>query len=1003
MHSITSETFAVYKSNSVKFKFKEQIEGKEQRVFVKVICKGTDSKKYSVDISQDANFIPLEVPFTDPVQKIQWLLKNQYFPSIVATEEKVVFSLDNEQLVVVDETTSLIVKPYQQKEQSTTDNKEKIRLEKLYTKLQNARTNKVNESEAKYIQKIKDHYTNNYLEKEKGLHEGLLQSKRDKDILSQITFLVELSELYAAEGKWQKAANALNAALVISNTFDQENNVFFKKNLLERMERIEICFLNFLGCTKVFYEPQAQIADYLSNRSDLNDIRQNHATQLSDVKQVQIATQKLAESYQKFLAKIIQKAQNLLGKPPTEWACVALGEMANQETSLYPNLKFAFLINQKTPEALAYFRTLFQLIELKIINLGETEYPLFATIFGRNNNETSPTPKGLSIDSIDHSSGGFELITTPEALAQYVSGQWKRGDPSIASTLSSVCHITGNQALVKRYKSLSEGELMEKDGWLFWGTPFHEKYALKLLGHQLPVIESILFKKEAQRKEDFNLKRELYDPFRLCLENLKLFYCLESNSSFAIIQELRKKNILSPKGASNLTGALQKLLVLRFEVQALHQHDKESLYREEGTQDYWNRIEEIYKVLIPFYRCMAQFAAQQNPKALQGSFYDNSEGLQAIICSHTFQYEKAKNLYGQALQKNDKDAELHWGLSLVENELGESKEASKSLKKVIDSIERKNKKDPSLITHYIQLGGIYQTLKDYKEARRCYKAALNVQSESGFKKISDQLLVYHSIGNTYSEEGNHIKAAKCYNEALAVQGETLDGLSIAQSHYSLALTYAHCQQWAFALEHCQTSMIMQIGILGEEHPDMAFIYDQLGHILMNLEKWDGALFYCKKALAINGKVEEGNECAIIDNYLKIASCCQRLEERDEALQSYQKALGLQLKIDGEQAPSVARGCSQIGVLYGDRKEFKKAIKSFEKAIEIALNGNRELVGEMLQGIMDVMSKMPFSDELLGILEIIDSSCRTKLGTETLRPFEEAIKSYKERISETEGV
>jgi hypothetical protein len=80
-------------------------------------------------------------------------------------------------------------------------------------------------------------------------------------------------------------------------------------------------------------------------------------------------------------------------------ACLGMGSMARDEMCPFSDLEFAFVLRETSEAALVYFRTLTRVVELKVINMGESFFPLFAPIFGETSRDASPTPSGFSMDT----------------------------------------------------------------------------------------------------------------------------------------------------------------------------------------------------------------------------------------------------------------------------------------------------------------------------------------------------------------------------------------------------------------------------------------------------------------------------------------------------------------------------------------------------------------------------------------------------------------------------
>ena len=81
-----------------------------------------------------------------------------------------------------------------------------------------------------------------------------------------------------------------------------------------------------------------------------------------------------------------------LGKPSFNFAVIALGSLARNEMSPYSDLEFAILVDNTSERSLHYIRRLVQWLELKVINLGETEIEVL------DKGRLSPIKPGLNFD-----------------------------------------------------------------------------------------------------------------------------------------------------------------------------------------------------------------------------------------------------------------------------------------------------------------------------------------------------------------------------------------------------------------------------------------------------------------------------------------------------------------------------------------------------------------------------------------------------------------------------
>ena len=224
-------------------------------------------------------------------------------------------------------------------------------------------------------------------------HKKLMQAKKENNFEEQVFYLEKLSDLYIEKKDWVKGAKILNCALAILDK--HLNNPLFQKYLVVRLERIEALFLESKGL-KI---PSHHRDFLLKTRSELKNGRSICIEKFKQGEPIDKVLPVLTAFYQTILANLTYDSIRLLGVPPTKWCCIGMGSMARSEMCPYSDIEFAFMIEKKTEGALIYFRILAQLLELKMINLGEAKFPIFGE------GQESPTPGGFSMDSGGNSPG----------------------------------------------------------------------------------------------------------------------------------------------------------------------------------------------------------------------------------------------------------------------------------------------------------------------------------------------------------------------------------------------------------------------------------------------------------------------------------------------------------------------------------------------------------------------------------------------------------------------
>lgn len=212
-----------------------------------------------------------------------------------------------------------------------------------------------------------------------------------------------------------------------------------------------------------------------------------------------------SRAYRELLSLFVRDAVAVLGPPPgcekdKGWACYCLGSMARSEMCGFSDVEFGILVAEESVSdaAMAYFRRLSQLLRIRIINMGETKFPILGAHL------PSPTIDGYCLDPMLSPFGLLELITTPRRLAEVQCLKWVNQEIILANSLNCVALVEGDPSLISEYElaraiaaeSLVDQEAMQKfvgarpkdRGELFAcelkeskGLPFHQLLALELL------------------------------------------------------------------------------------------------------------------------------------------------------------------------------------------------------------------------------------------------------------------------------------------------------------------------------------------------------------------------------------------------------------------------------------------------------------------------------------------------------------------------------------------
>ena len=123
---------------------------------------------------------------------------------------------------------------------------------------------------------------------------------------------------------------------------------------------------------------------------------------------------------------------------------------------------------------------------------------------------------------------------------------------------------------------------------------------------------------------------------------------------------------------------------------------------------------------------------------------------------------------------------------------------------------------------------------------------------------------------------------------------------------------------------------------GEEHPDVAASYDNMGKAYHGQGSYDRALTFYEKSLAIRLKVVGECHPDVATSYIHIGEVYEQQGAYEKALHYFEKSLEISLKGVGDTHPNVATNYLRIGEVYYSQGAYKRALHYFEKSLEIRL-------------------------------------------------------------------
>ena len=222
--------------------------------------------------------------------------------------------------------------------------------------------------------------------------------------------------------------------------------------------------------------------------------------------------------------------------------------------------------------------------------------------------------------------------------------------------------------------------------------------------------------------------------------------------------------------------------------------------------------------------------------------------------------------------------------------------------KALNALNDLGEPDPLTKATYISnVAKAQKALGHNDEALVLYEQALEIRHLKC--KSNDPSLIHtlHTIGEIYREKMDWKKALEQYNEALKLQLSSLkshllsDLSSIAATYVCIGNIFCEQEKYQDALDSFSNALKHQHEHLDEQHPVLAFLYNNIGAMYYRMKKYDLALENQLNCLKIESKALPKEHKTFADTYRNIATTYEKCRQYDEAIEFAQKCIN-QLKL-----------------------------------------------------------------------------------------------------------
>ena len=336
-----------------------------------------------------------------------------------------------------------------------------------------------------------------------------------------------------------------------------------------------------------------------------NDFQKHMSQSISACREL---NKTIADQYKQIMADISQFCENVMGKPPCDYAIAGMGSLARAEITPYSDFGHIILLydtdNYKCH--LDYFRWFSAIFHVIILNVRETIIPsLNVNSLNDKNSRLGDwyydaiTPRGISFD-------GFMPHACKFPLGRTQHTKLKPFTTELIKSVSKMLEYLSSEADLKNGYHLAD--ILTKTCFVFGNITIFEQFAKGVQNHLNKQSKTEIIKDIQQVKNDMgkfstryclsklilqnkiNIKQFLYRSTTIFISALARLYNISATSSFDIIDIMEQHNKISQSIATKLqyAVAIASEVRLRVYINMKGQDDAIDLNENEGMERFLN-------------------------------------------------------------------------------------------------------------------------------------------------------------------------------------------------------------------------------------------------------------------------------------------------------------------------------------------------------------------------------------------------------------------------------
>ena len=687
-------------------------------------------------------------------------------------------------------------------------------------------------------------------------------------------------------------------------------------------------------------------------------LKQQYANKINKIQQIKQINNRIAQKYKTTMQDLSQFCEDVMGKPPCEYAIAGMGSLARNEITPYSDFEHIILLSDHITQKsdLEYFRWYSVIFHTVLLNMQETIIPSL-NIHSLNDKDSelgdwyfdAHTPRGISFDGMMPHACKFPMGRTKHTAA-------KPFETELIKPVSEMLKYLGSEADLKNGYHLAD--ILTKTCFVFGNPDIYNQFQTG--------VENYLFSKSKQQRidevkqqvrddldnfsarfrltllktfETINIKQFVYRSSTVFILALARIHNISGNSCFDIINEMAKHKVITKNAENKMSYAIAIACEMRLRVYAENNSQCDTIKKDGKVIQKFLNIVGAASTINFFqiiYCLQCEVAKQLNFTKLH--FYSDPQLINFTI---GLAFEKT----GLAEIFANDQLKVSWNLNEFDFDV-----CIAQLEKTIIVDYVTNKKVTSINADLLKsLADHLHSTKISDEALEFYQHLLEKYKKQTSDEKNDENIArtYIYIGNCISGLQQLHEALKYYQKALEIfeslTQNSNEDKNIAGAMKNIGSCLRNMHQNDDALIHLKQALEIYKNISLDERNDgnIAATLNNIGNCLIDMHQYDNALIHLKQSLEIYknislGERKDGNIAATLNN---IGLCLIDMHQYDAALMHLTQSLEIykNISLDEQNDGNVAKTLSNIGLCLLDMHQYENAFTHLKQSLEIYKN------------------------------------------------------------------